>query len=64
MAIVNGLKTQRYYTGNGVQTVFNFAMDYLRPNFMYLRVDGVQKTYGVDYLVTGQEMQIFVAPPD
>lgn len=64
MAIVNGLKTQRYYTGNGVQTVFNFAMDYLRPNFMYLRVDGVQKTYGVDYLVTGQEMQIFVPPPD
>jgi microcystin-dependent protein len=39
-------------------------MDYLRTTFMTLKIDGVPKVYGIDYTVNGQEMTIFVAPPD
>jgi len=61
---IKSYNTIRTFTGNGVQTVFNFALPFLRKTFIKASVNGVDNVYGTDYTVDAtEELTFTVAPP-
>jgi len=49
-------KTIKTLTATAGQSVFNFALDYLRKPFIQMSINGVSKTYSTDYSISGQEL--------
>ena len=50
------------YIANGTQTDFMFSFDYLRKTFVKVTLDGEHLEYLTDYQITGEQIQLAVAP--
>jgi hypothetical protein len=51
------------YTGNGSTTDFSITFPYLAPYMVFVFVDGVQKTNGVDYTIISSSIIRFTVAP-
>lgn len=60
---IKGTKTIKTFVGTGSQTVYNFGMDYIRKDFIYVTIDGISLEKVTDFTIYKQELTIKVAPP-
>jgi hypothetical protein len=57
--------TRTSYTGDGIETVFDVAMDYIQKSDIQVRVNGGTKSTPADYSITeaGPTYVVFTSPP-